>query len=168
MKHLVAGIGFKLLEMLSKLMAWRWGKTKEAWISAWNENESGHVRSLKFAYLALGAFAAYVLTPFAFNELGFLGGISYLIALFGAVSNATVFRIVPVGRTEYLPMGIVTPVAALLGVFGSKVIRPFLGDAKEAALAQDFIGALIILAVFVLMTLWFRRLQSGKAFDKQN
>ena len=161
MKPLVARIGFKLLEMLSKLMTWRWSKTKEAWIAAWHEPLVG----LRFAYMALGAFAAYVLIPFAFNELGFLGGISYLVALFGAISNATVFRIVSVGRTDYLPMGVVTPVAALLGVFGSKVIRPFLGDAKEAALAQDFIGAFVILAVFVFMTLWFRRLQSGKAFE---
>ena len=164
MKDLIARVGYKILDILSKLMSWRWGKAKEAWLSAWDEPMLG----LRFTYLALGAFVAYVLIPFAFDELGFLGGISYLVALFGAISNATVFRIVRVGRTDYLPMGVVTPIAALLGVFGSKVIRPLLGDAKDATLAQDFIGAFVILAVFIGMTLWFRQFQSGKAFEKQN
>ena len=161
MKHLFASIGYKSLDLLSKLMSWRWSKTKEAWISAWHENDNVNVRCLKFAYLALGVFVAYVLVPLAFNELGFMGGISYLVALFGTILNATVFRIVRVTRATYLPLGAIAPIAALIGVFGSQVIRPLLGTAKDAALAQDILGAIIILAVFLMMTLWFRRWQGG-------
>ena len=36
--------------------------------------------------------------------------------------------------------------------------------ARNAAFAEDFVGAAIILVVFALMTLWFRRLQSGKLY----
>ena len=51
-----------------------------------------------------------------------------------------------------------------MGVFGAAAIRPMLGDAKNAALAQDFAGAIVILAVFLLMRLIFRRWQSGALY----
>ena len=95
---------------------------------------------------------AVVLVPHAFRELGVMGGFSYLTALFSAVSNATFFRVARVGRAYY-PLGLVAPIAIFVGLAGSAAVRPMLGDAKNAALAQDFAGALIILAVFGVFSL---------------
>ena len=69
-----------------------------------------------------------------------------------------------VRRRIYVPLGLVAPIAILMGVSGSLAIRPMLGDAKNAALAQDFTGAIVILAVFLLMWLVFRRWQSGTLY----
>ena len=99
--------------------------------------------------------------PIAFTELGLVGGVFYLLAVFGAVCNATFFRIVKVGLADYVPLGLVAPISILVGLFASTAIRPLIGDAKNAALAQDLTGALIILGVFVFMTLRFRRWQGG-------
>ncbi len=67
-------------------------------------------------------------------------------------------------RKIYVPLGMVAPIAILMGVFGSSAIRPMLGDVKNAALAQDFIGAIVILAVFLIMWLVFRRWQTGTLY----
>ena len=77
-----------------------------------------------------------------------MGGISYLIAVFGAMSNAMFFRIVRVGRADYIPLELVAPIAIFVGLAGSKAIRPLLGEARNAALAEDFVGAVVILAIF--------------------
>ena len=95
----------------------------------------------------------YILVPFAFSELGVIGGASYQFAMF--------FRMVRIGRADYIPLPLVALIAIMVGLIGSSAIRPLIGDAKDVALAQDFIGALIILGVFTFMTLWFRRWQSG-------
>ena len=84
--------------------------------------------------------------------------------MFGALSNATFFRVVRVGRADYIPLGVVAPFAILVGVVGSKAIQPLMGDAKNAALAQDFLGAFIVLAIFGFLALWFRRWQSGNPY----
>ena len=81
-----------------------------------------------------------------------------------AISSATFFRAVRVGRVTYVPLGLTSPFLVLVGVAGFLAVRPLLGDAKNAALAEDFIGAAIILGVFALMGLWFRRLQSGSLY----
>ena len=39
------------------------------------------------------------------------------------------------------------PIAIFVGLAGSKAIRPLLGEAKNAALAEDFVGAVVILAI---------------------
>ena len=93
-----------------------------------------------------------------------MGGVSYLLAVFGAIANATFFRIVRVGRADYIPLGLVAPIAIVVGLIGSGVVRPLLGEAKDAALAKNSIGAAIILGVFAFMTLWFRRWQSGNPY----
>ena len=160
MRNLAAYIGLRGLELLSKLVASRWRNSRAAWVSAWDEP----ARGLRLIYLVVGLFVAYLLAPYSFRELGVMGGISYLIALFGAVSNAMFFRIVRVGRADLIPLGLVAPIAIFVGLAGSKAIRPLLGDAKNAALAQDFVGALIILAIFGFLALWFRRWQSGNPY----
>ncbi len=97
-------------------------------------------------------------------RLGPIGGPSYLFCVFLALLNATFFRVAKVRWKVYLPLGLVAPIATLMGVFGASAIRPMLGDAKNAALAQDFIGAIVILAVFLIMWLVFRRWQSGTLY----
>ena len=129
--------------------------------SAWAEPALG----LRFLYLAFGLVLAFALVPHAFREFGVAGGASYLFALFSTVSNATFFRIVRVGPAEYIPLGLMAPIAIFVGLAGSQAIRPLLGDARAAALAEDFAGAFIILAVFAAITLWFRRWQSGNPYS---
>ena len=66
--------------------------------------------------------------------------------------------------SKYVPLGLATPLLILIGVSGSIAIQPLLGDAKNAALFEDYIGAAIILGVFALLTLWFRRWRSGSLY----
>ena len=160
MRDVAANVGLWGLEVLSKLAAGRWRKSQAAWLSAWHEPALG----LRVIYLVIGLFVAYLLVPYAFRELGVMGGISYLIAVFGAISNAMFFRIVRVGRADYIPLGMVAPIAIFVGLAGSKAIRPLLGEARNAALAEDFVGAVVILVIFGLFALWFRRWQSGNPY----
>lgn len=160
MRSFLAKVVLFPFKLLGKLLAWRWRETRKAWRSAWREP----ARPLRFLYLILGLFIAHALIPVAFGQLGAIGGVSYLFALLLSISDATFFRAVKVGRLKYAPLGLTAPFLILVGVAGSLAIRPLLGDAKNAALAEDFVGALIILCVFALMTLWFRRWQSGKLY----
>ena len=153
-------VGHWGLGVLSNLAASRWRKSKEAWVAAWHEPALG----LRLVYLVIGLFVAYLLVPYSFRELGVMGGLSYLIAVFGAVSNAMFFRMVRVGRADYIPLGLVAPIAIFVGLAGSKAIRPLFGEAKNAAFAEDFVGAVVILAIFVFFALWFRRWQSGNPY----
>ena len=148
------------LLLLGKVVTWRWKKTRAAWLSAWREQ----ARPLRFLYLVLGILIANGLIPIAFSELGAMGGISYLFALLLAILDATFFRAVRVGRIKYVPLGLTAPFLILVGVSASFAIRPLLGDKKNAALAEDFVGAVIILGMFGLLTLWFRRWQSGSLY----
>ena len=104
------------------------------------------------------------MVPVAFSQLGTIGGFPYLFAVLLAISSATFFRTVKVRRVTYVPPGLTAPFLVLVGVAGFLTVRPLLGDAKNAALAEDFIGAATILGVFAVMTLWFRRLQSGSLY----
>ena len=150
----------KTLRLPGRLAASRWRNTRKAWASAWREP----VRGLRFVYLALGIVIAYVLVPLVFETLGAIGGVSYLFCVFLALLNATFFRVVKVRRKVYIPLGLVAPIAILMGVFGSSAIRPILGEVKNAALAQDFVGAIVILSVFLIMWLVFRRWQTGTLY----
>ena len=160
MLQLLAKVSLFPLKLFGKLVAWRWKKSRSAWRVAWREP----ARPLRFLYLALGLFIANALVPVAFSQLGVMGGLSYLFAVLLAISSATFFRAVRVGRFKYVPLGLTAPFLILVGVSGSIAIRPLLGDTKNAALAEDFIGTAIILGVFALMALWFRRLQSGSLY----
>ena len=94
-----------------------------------------------------------------------MGGMSYLLAVFGALSNAMFFRIVRVSRAKYIPLGLVAPIAIFVGT--GRVQRRSglcLEEAKTAAFAEDFVGAAVILAIFVFFALWFRRWQSGNPY----
>ena len=148
------------LKLLSRLLAWRWKETRRSWRSAWREP----ARPLRFLYLILGLFIANALVPVAFSQLGTMGGFSYLFAVLMALLDATFFRAVRVGRIKYVPLGLTAPFLILVGVAASLAIRPLLGDAKNAALAEDFVGAVFILSVFALLTLWFRRWQGGSLY----
>ena len=160
MRDLVIFLGSKGFELLSKLVAWYWNRSWAAWESAMHEP----ARGLRFLYLVGGLVIAVLLVPHAFRELGVTGGISYVFALFVAVSNATFFRVARVGRADYIPLGLVAPIAIFVGVAGSAAARPLLGDAKNAALVQDFAGALIVLAVFGVLTVLFGRWRSGNPY----
>ena len=160
MLQLLAKVSLFPLKLFGKLVAWRWKKTRAAWRVAWREP----ARPLRFLYLVLGLFIANALVPFAFSQLGTMGGVTYIFAVLMALLDATFFRAVRVGRMRYVPLGLTAPFLILVGVSASLAIRPLLGDAKNAALVEDFIGAAIILGVFALMALWFRRLQSGSLY----
>jgi hypothetical protein len=97
--------------------------------------------------------------------MGIIGGISYLIALFIAISNATFFRMVKIRRTDYIPLGLVAPIAIFVGVAGSGAIKGLIGDAEHAALTGDFAGAVIILAVFSIFSRFFNQWRSGNPYD---
>ena len=160
MLALLANVAIWPLKLLGKLLAWRWRETRKAWRGAWREP----ARPLRFLYLILGLFIANALVPVAFGQLGTMGGISYLFASLIALLDATFFRAVRVGRFKYVPLGLTAPFLILVGVTASLAIRPLLGNAKNAALAEDFVGAVIILSAFALLTLWFRRWQSGSLY----
>ena len=160
MRDVAANLGRRGLEILSGLIASRWRNSQAAWVSAWHESALG----LRLVYLAIGLFVACLLVPYSFRELGVIGGISYLVATVDAISNAVFFRIVRVGRAGYIPLGLVAPIAIFVGVAGSRAIRPLLGEATNAALAEDFVGAAIILAVFGFLAFWLRRWQSGNPY----
>ena len=150
----------KTLRLPGRLIASRWRSTKRAWASAWREP----ARGLRFIYLAIGLAIAYLLVPFVLDRLGAIGTVSYLVCVFFAMLNATFFRVAKLRRRIYIPLGLVAPIAILMGVSGAAAIRPMLGDAKNAAIAHDFTGATVILAVFLLMWLIFRRWQSGTLY----
>ena len=98
-RDLVIFLGSKGFELLSKLVAWHWNRSWAAWESAMHEPAPG----LRVLYLIGGLVIATMLVPNAFRELGVTGGISYVFALFVAVSNATFFRVARVGRADYIP-----------------------------------------------------------------
>ena len=148
------------MKLFGKLVAWRRKKSRSAWRVAWREP----ALPPRFLYLVLGLFIANALVPVAFSQLGTMGEVTYIFAVLMALLDATFFRAVRVGRIRYVPLGLTAPFLILVGVSASLTIRPLLGDAKNAALAEDFVGAVIILGVFAVMTLWFRRLQSGSLY----
>ena len=160
MLQLLAKVSLFPLKLFGKLVAWRWKKSRAAWRTTWREP----ARPLRFLYLVLGLFIANALVPVAFSQLGTMGGVTYIFAVLMALLDATFFRAVRVGRMRYVPLGLTAPFLILVGVAGFLAVRPLLGDAKNAALVEDFIGAAIILGVFALMALWFRRLQSGSLY----
>ena len=153
-------LGSAAFRLLGRLLAWHLRNWHKAWSSAWH----GPYRELRLLGLGLGLFATWILTPAALDDLGLMRGASYFFALYLALSNATFIKIARVGRYHYLPLGLVAPVFILIGVIGSNAIRPMIGDARDAAMAQDFMGALVILVVFAAMTLWFRLWQSGNPY----
>ena len=160
MRDLAVDLGVKGFGLLAKLTAWYWGRSWTAWKSASNEPALG----LRVLYLVVGLVIAFYLVPNAFRDLGITGGISYVVALFAAVSNATFFRVARIGRADYIPLGLVAPIAIFVGVAGSAAVRPLLGDARNAALAQDFVGALIILTIFGVLSLLFGNWRSGNPY----
>ncbi len=160
MRSFFAKVALWPLKLLGRLLAWRWRETRRAWRGAWREP----ARSLRFLYLVAGLLFANAIAPIAFSQLGTIGGVSYLFAVLMAFLDATFFRAVRVGRFKHVPLGLTAPFLILVGVAASIAIRPLLGDAKNAALAQDFVGAVFILAVFALLTLWFRRWQGGSLY----
>ena len=153
-------LGSLVLGLLRGLLARHLSGWQEAWSSAWHEPN----RELRSVGLAIGLVITCVLVPANFRDLGLMGGASYLVAVYLAMSNATFFRIARVGRGRYVPLGIGAPLFIHLGVIGSNAIRPLIGDFKEAATAQDFITAAVILAVFGGMTFWFRAWQRGNPY----
>ena len=153
--RLVFGAG----RLLTRLVAWWWQRTYAAWRRAWGEP----ARGLRFLYLGVGLLISWALIPAAFTELGLMGAMSYIFALFLALSNATFFRAVKVAR-GYVPLGAVAPVAILVGVTGSRAMRPLLGDAREAAFAGDIVGAVVIPGAFVAISLLFKEWKTGNPY----
>ena len=153
-------LGSDALRLLGKLLAWHLRSWQEAWISAWH----GPYREHRLLGLSIGVLITGIIVSAVFDDLGLMRGASYFFAVYMAFSNATFFKIARVGHDLYIPLGLVAPIFILIGVIGSSAIRPLIGDAKDAAMAQDFIGALFILGIFVVMTLWFRLWQSGNPY----
>ena len=160
MRSLLGKLGAKSLELLHRQAASQWRKSQVAWRSEWH----APARSLRLLYLGVGVLIAWRLVPVAFQEVGVLGGISYIGTLFSGFANATFFRSVKIGPGEYVPLGAVGPIAMLIGLVGTNAVKPLVGDAKEAALAQDFVGAIIILGVFFYMRSLFGAWKSGDPY----
>ena len=156
----LSGIRSQAISRFEALLTGHLQNWKTAWISAFSEP---HLEP-RVSGLIVGILTTWVLIPAAFNDLGLMSGLSYSFALYLAFANATLFRIARVGRDVYVPLGFVAPVFILVGVTGSSAMRPLIGDAKDAAMAQDFIGAAVILCVFVIVSLWFRQLRSGNPY----
>ena len=156
----IDGIRSRVLRLLGVLLAGHLRSWQRAWISAFSEP---HLE-LRVPGLIVGMLTTWVLIPAAFDDLGLMSGLSYLLALYLAFANATLFRIARVGHDKYVPLGLVAPVFILAGVIGSSAIRPLIGEAKEAAMAEDLFGAAVILCVFAIMTLWFRHWRSGNPY----
>ncbi len=133
------------------------------WQEAWSIALQGPYLWLGVIGLTMGVLITGILVPAAF-DIGIMTGISYLMALYFAFSNAIFVRVVRIDHGRIIPVGVVAPIFILVGVIGSGAIRPLIGDAKNAALAQDFISAVVIFGVFVGMTLWFRQWQSGNPY----
>ena len=146
--------------LLFRLLAWH----LKGWRRAWRSASRQPRRGLRFFGLVIGLTITCILVPMAFDDLGLVRGISYAISVYLAISNATFFRVARVGRKRNVPLGLVAPIFILVGVIGSSAIRPLLWDAKDAALARDFVGAAIIIGVFGLMMLWFRTWQRGTPY----
>ena len=160
MRDFLERLGSEALRQVGRLLAWHLRSWQEAWGSAWQ----GPYRDLRFLGLGIGVLITWFLIPAVFDDLGFVRGASYFFAVYLAFPNATFFSIARVEGGRYIPLGAVAPIFILAGVIGSSAIRPLIGDAKDAAMAQDFLGALVILAVFAVMTLWFRHWQSGNPY----
>ena len=160
MAYFLSGLGSATLGLLGQLLDWHLRSWREAWGSAWQ----GPYRTTRFFGLVMGIPTIWFLTPIVFDDLGFVSGTSYLFAVYLAFSNATFFSIARVRRDHYIPLGAVAPVFIFVGAIGSSAIRPLISDAKDAAMAQDLIGALFIVVVFVVMTLLFRLWQSGNPY----
>ena len=160
MGYFLERLSLAIFRLLGRLLARHLRSWQAAWSSAWH----GPRLEIRLLGLSTGIVITWVLVPVAFNDLGLVRGASYFIAVYLAMSNATFFKIAKVGRDRYIPLGVVAPVFILGGVIGSSAVRPLLGDAKDAAMAQDFIGALVILGVFAVMTRWLRLWQSGSPY----
>ena len=160
MRNSLERLGAEVLELLGRLLVWHLRSWQQAWGSAWQ----GPHRDLRLLGLGMGVLITWFLIPAVFDDLGFVRGASYFFAVYLAFSNATFFSIARVGRDHYVPLGAVAPIFILGGVIGSSAIRPLLGDAKDAAMAQEFLGAVVMLAAFGAMTLWFRHWQSGNPY----
>ena len=153
MAYFLWGLGSATFGLLGRLLAWHLRSWREAWGSAWQ----GPNREIRLLGLVIGILTIRLLTPIVFGDLGFVSRTSYLFAVYLAFSNATFFSIARVGRNRYFPLGAVAPVFIFVGAIGSSAIRPLISDAKDAAMAQDRIGALVILVVFVVILPRFRR-----------
>ena len=75
-----------------------------------------------------------------------------------------VFRVARIGRTCFVPLGLVAPFAIFVGIAGSAAVRPLLGEVKNAALAEDFAGAFIILVIFGILSILFGQWRSGNPY----
>ena len=160
MDYSVERLGSLVLGLLRGVLAWHLRGWQEAWSSAWHEPD----REFRLLWLGIGMVIVCILVPVTFQDMGLMRGFAYAIAVYLAMSNATFFRIARVGRDTYLPLGLVAPISILIGVVGSSAIRPLVGDAKEAAMAQDVVGAVVILSVYAALALWFRLWQSGNPY----
>lgn len=160
MSYFLERLGLAAFALLGRFLAWHLRSWREAWGSAWH----GPYRELRLLGLGTGVLITWFLIPAVFDDLGFVRGTSYVFAVYLAHSNATFFGVARIQRNRLVPLGAIALIFILFGVIGSSAIRPLIGEAKDAALVQDFIGALVILGVYVVMTLWFRVWQSGNPY----
>lgn len=160
MGNLIGALLSQGLAWLVQIFLGQCSNTASAWSSAWHEP----VRGLRSVYLVIGVLISLHLIPDAFNQFGWMGGVSYVFALYKAMSDAVFFRAVRVG-TMWVPLGWVAPIFIFLGVAGSKSIEGLIGEAKSAAFANDLSGAIGILLIFFLMSRVFRRWRSGNPYD---
>ncbi|MBM3945647.1 MAG: hypothetical protein FJ317_09220, partial [SAR202 cluster bacterium] len=78
-------LAISFASLVMRLVTWWWERTSAAWSHAYGEP----MLELRLLYLLIAAIVSVVLIPVAFKDMGIVGGISYLFALFMATSNAT-------------------------------------------------------------------------------
>ena len=102
-------LGSAAFRLLTRLLAWHLRSWQEAWSSAWQ----GPHRDLRLLGLSIGVLVTWVLIPAAFDEIGLMRGVSYLIAVYLSFSNATFIKIARGVRNQPVPLGLVAPVSSL-------------------------------------------------------
>ena len=157
-KSLAKGLGRIVLKLLKKLLAWHWRTWKSEWSSAWREPDL----LVRAVALASGLGITVYIVPRVIEELGVISGVSFVFASYMALAKATYFRVARVGEYRNVPLGLAAPVLILVGTYASQALSPLLSEAKNAALAKDFISALVISGVYVVLWLTFRPFQGGR------
>ena len=100
---------------------------------------------LRFLYLLLGLVIAHAYRSGRIQPAWHDGWSRVPVRRAHGASGRHVLQSGEGGRFKYVPLGLTAPFLILVGVAASLAIRPLLGDAKNAALAEDFVGAVIIL-----------------------
>ncbi len=93
----------------------------------------------------------YVVLEHAF-QAGLMIGFSYMGWYVWAASSAVIIK---------WPFGPLVPAVVFVGVIAVGAIRPLVFDAKDAAMQGQLVSAAVVVAVALILSQYFGRLQRG-------